>query len=335
MTEEEKKKEEKRKDREKIKQEEKRKEREKIEQEEKRKELEEIKQEYLAAYRLAQNDPALLAEARKFDRKVKNGEFRTAEDAKDYWKGVLDSSEWVQNQSNESFGSYLAEADPTMKGEVEAQRGAAELDVSRIADYLGIELDPARLGALTEKAWREAYDDDQIRDMLREDVANQLSESEDNLGFGGTIGDAAAELSAWATKNGFAIGQEDADRMLHSVAFGKKTLDQVKSELRTLYMVGAYPAWADMINAGIDIYELAAPYRSVATRMLGRPNIAMDDPVMKQMMQTQGGDGSFSQRPLWDAEKYIRGLDEWQYTDDAATTYAIATKAVGAMFGFG
>lgn len=303
--------------------------------EEKRKEREKIKQEYLEAYRLAQNDPALLAEARKFDRKVKNGKFRTAEDAKEYWKGVLDSNEWVQNQSNESFGSYVAEADPTMAGEVQAQRGEVELDVSLIAKNLGIELDPARLGALTEKAWREAYDSDQIRDMLREDVTNQLSESEDNLGFGGTIGDFAAELSDWSTKNGFAIGQEDADRMLHSVAFGEKTLDQVKSELRTSYMVGAYPAWADMINAGMDIYDLAAPYRSVATRMLGRSNIAMDDPVMKQMMQTQGGDGSFSQRPLWEAEKYIRGLDEWQYTDDAADTYAKGMKAVSTMFGFG
>ena len=303
--------------------------------EEKRKEREEIKQEYLEAYRLAQNDPALLAEARKFDRKVKNGKFRTAEDAKEYWKGVLDSNEWVQNQSNESFGSYVAEADPTMAGEVQAQRGEVELDVSLIAKNLGIELDPARLGALTEKAWREAYDSDQIRDMLREDVTNQLSESEDNLGFGGTIGDFAAELSDWSTKNGFAIGQEDADRMLHSVAFGEKTLDQVKSELRTTYMVGAYPAWADMINAGMDIYDLAAPYRSVATRMLGRSNIAMDDPVMKQMMQSQGGDGSFSQRPLWEAEKYIRGLDEWQYTDDAADTYAKGMKAVSTMFGFG
>lgn len=303
--------------------------------EEKRKEREEVKQEYLEAYRLAQNDPALLAEARKFDRKIQNGKFKTAEDAKGYWKDVLDSNEWVQNQSNESFGSYVAEADPTMAGEVKAQRGEVELDVSLIAKNLGIELDPARLGALTEKAWREAYDSDQIRDMLREDVTNQLSESEDNLGFGGTIGNFATELSDWSTKNGFAIGQEDADRMLHSVAFGEKTLDQVKSELRTTYMVGAYPAWAEMINAGIDIYDLAAPYRSVATRMLGRANIAMDDPVMKQMMQTQGGDGSFSQRPLWEAERYIRGLDEWQYTDDAADTYAKGMKAVSTMFGFG
>ncbi len=301
----------------------------------KRKERERIKQEYLEAYRLAKNDPELLAEARKFDRKIKNGKFDRVEDAKEYWTEILEKNEWVQNQSNESFGSYVAEADPTMAGEVKAQRSEVELDVSNIAKNLGIELDPGRLDALTEKAWREAYDSDQIREMLREDVDNQLSDSDDNMDFGGTLGDMAAELSDWSTKNGFAIGQQDADRMLASVAFGEKTLDQVKSELRTTYMIGAYPAWADMINAGMDIYDLAAPYRSVATRMLGRSNIAMDDPVMKEMMQSQGADGSFSQRPLWEAEKYIRGLDEWQYTDDAADTYAKGMKAVGAMFGFG
>ena len=66
-----------------------------------------------------------------------------------------------------------------------------------------------------------------------------------------------------------------------------------------------------------------------------RMELDEDEPIMQQLMQVQGADGQFAARPLWEAEKYIRGLDEWQYTDDAAETYASATKAVGAMFGFG
>lgn len=294
-----------------------------------------FKQETLEAYELAKNDPDLLAAARKFDRKVKKGDFDTPKDAEDYWQNILNESKWVQNLSNASFGSYVQEADPTMAGEVTAQRSSVELDVANAARQLGLELDPARLAELTEMAWREEYDSGEIRNLLRDDLTGALAASEDNLGFSGNLGDAAADLSAWSSRNGFTISQNDADAMLASVAFGDKSLDQIKSELRTTYMTGAYPAWAEMINAGIDIYELAGPYRSVAQRMLGRGNIDMNDPIMKEMMQVQNADGSFSQRALWEAERYIRNTDEWQGTDDAAATYAKGMNAVSAMFGFG
>ena len=61
----------------------------------------------------------------------------------------------------------------------------------------------------------------------------------------------------------------------------------------------------------------------------------MNDPLMQELMQVQGSDGQFKARPLWETERYIRNLDEWQYTDDAADTYAKGMRAVSAMFGFG
>ena len=273
--------------------------------------------------------------ARKFDRKIQNGDFDTPEDAKDYWQNVLDNNEWVQSQSNAAFGSYVQEADPTMAGEVASQRSSVELDVANAAKQLGIELDPFDLRHLPKRHGARSMTPTRSATLCVMTSPGALTASEDNAGFSGNLGDVAADLSAWSNRNGFTISQNDADAMLASVAFGDKTLDQVKSELRTTYMAGAYPAWAEMINAGMDIYELAGPYRSVAQRMLGRDNMDMNDPIMKEMMQVQNADGSFSQRALWEAEKYIRNTDEWQYTDDAADTYAKGMKAVSAMFGFG
>ena len=61
----------------------------------------------------------------------------------------------------------------------------------------------------------------------------------------------------------------------------------------------------------------------------------MADPIMKQMMQYQDESGSWRARPLWEAEKFIRNTDEWQYTDDAYDTYASVGARIGRMFGFG
>ena len=305
--------------------------------EDKKKRKQELKREYKEAFLLAKNDPSgeLLKKARQFDRKIKNGSFKSADDARDWWQNTLEANDWVREQSVASLGSFTAEADPTLKGEVAAQRAEIETDVRDQARNLGVELADDRLSALTEQAWREELGSDDIRELLRDDVTGQLTSSEDNAGFEGNLGNMAAELSDWSAKNGFAIAQEDADRLLASMAFGDMTFDQVKHQMRQTYMAGAYPAWAEMINAGMDIYDLAGPYRSVAQRMLGRSNIAMDDPVMKELMQVQGADGAFSQRPLWDAEREIRGMDEWQTTDDANATYAKGVSAVSSMFGFG
>jgi hypothetical protein len=303
-------------------------------------ERQQLKDEYAGIFMIADNDPSgdLMKVAEEYRRRLnkKNANaFKNADDAADFWQNALRDNEYWSGQSVAEQTAETNEADSSLAGEVEDQKNDVSTSVENAARNIGISLDPTRMAELTDQAWREGWNESQIREALRADTDSLLGQSEDNAGFGGTLGATAADLSEWSARNGFAIAQEDADRMLASVAFGEKTYDQIQQELRQSYMVGAFPAWADMINAGMDIYDLASPYRSVAQRMLGRGNITMTDPIMKEMMMTQNADGSFSQRALWDAEKYIRNTDEWQYTDDAADTYAKGMKAVSSMFGFG
>ena len=299
-----------------------------------------LKDEYAGIFMIADNDPSgeLMKAAKEYRRRLnkKNpNAFKNEEDAADFWQNALRDNEYWSGQSVAEQTAETNEADPSLKGEVEDQKNDVGTSVENAARNIGINLDPTRMAEITDQAWREGWNESQIREALRADADNLLAESEDNSGFGGSLGRYAADLSEWSARNGFAIDQADADRMLASVAFGDKTYEQVQQELRQSYMVGAFPAWADMINAGMDIYDLASPYRSVAQRMLGRGNITMTDPIMKEMMMTQNADGSFSQRALWEAERYIRNTDEWQGTDDAAETYVKGMNAVNAMFGFG
>ncbi len=299
-----------------------------------------LKDEYAGIFMIADNDPSgeLMTVAKEYRRRLKKNEpdaFKNADDAADFWQNALFDNEYWSGQSVAEQTAETNEADPSLAGEVEDQKNDVSTNVESAARNIGINLDPARMAEITDQAWREGWNEQQIRDNLRADADGLLAESLDNSGFGGSLGRYAADLSEWSARNGFAIDQSDADRMLSSVAFGEKTYEQVQQELRQSYMVGAFPAWSDMINAGMDIYDLASPYRSVAQRMLGRGNITMTDPVMKEMMMTQGEDGSFKQRALWEAERYIRNTDEWQGTDDAAETYAKGMSAVSAMFGFG
>ena len=294
--------------------------------------------------RLAAENPEFGAKLNRYrirlDKKYPNGKknknaFESTEEADDYLEEIMETDPYWTGMSSDERGRLLQQADPTREADFNDGVSTARGNLERNAQILGFTIAPEQLDSLATQAYREAWDDNDMRIHLRPLADAALGASDDNSGFTGNLGNAAAELSDWAALNGIAIDQTSADQMLASIAFEDKTMDQVKQELRNTYMIGAYPAWADQIRAGIDISTLASPYRDVAQRMLGRANIQMNDPIMQQLMQVQGPDGQFAARPLWEAEKYIRGLDEWQYTDDAAETYASATKAVGAMFGFG
>lgn len=255
--------------------------------------------------------------------------FKSAAEAGAWFNRKLGENDWWRSLTDEQRKSYREQYNPaTAANYAENVRDRSDLVANR-ARVLGFDIDPAKLQEIAVQAQREGWSELEVDAALRPLVA------EDTDGYGGALGQASQELSSWSRRNGFSIDQQSMDNMLASVAFGDKTIDQVKHELRKTYMLGAYPAWADQINAGIDIYDLAAPYRSVAQRMLGRTDMAMDDPLMQQLMQVQGADGSWTSRPLWEAERFIRGTEEWQYTDDAAETYTKGMNAVSAMFGFG
>ena len=301
----------------------------------KKKDRNQLKAEYQWWFQMAENDPTgsfkrLLLEFQERLTNPKHKEaFQGAGDAGAWLEKELLKNEWWRGLSEQERKSYRQQYNPATNEQYLDNVSDRSDMVANRARILGCDIDPGKLQEIAVQAQREGWTDLEVDAALRPLVA------EDTDGYSGALGQAAQDLSAWSTRNGFSIEQSSMDSMLASVAFGDKTIDQVKQELRQTYMLGAYPAWADQINAGIDIYDLASPYRSVAQRMLGRSDLAMNDPLMQQLMQVQGADGSWSSRPLWEAEKFIRGTEEWQYTDDAAETYASATKAVGAMFGFG
>lgn len=306
-----------------------------------KKERQELKQYYRTALvNLVENDPnnSFLQGLREYQRRLKAGEkdaFKSVEEANNFLSDLQSTDPWWLSFTVEERRRRLQEVDPEKQANFnESVESARQVLVANARSY-GFELDQTVLDDLARRSYLEGWGEEDVRSELRRLADESLAANETNEGLRGALGNFAADLSAWSTRNGFEIDQQTADRMLSSVAFGEMTIDQVKDSLRKQYMVGAFPAWAEQINAGLDIYDLASPYRSVAQRMLGRTDIAMNDPIMQQMMQVQDESGSWKARPLWEAEKFIRGTEEWQYSDDAYETYASAGERIGRMFGFG
>ena len=287
---------------------------------------------------LAANNPEFQAKMSEYRRRLNKNEddaFESTEEADNFLNDVLKTDPYWTGITTDERGRLIQQADPLRTADYDAAVADKRNGLQAAAAQLGFALSPDQLDSMADQAYREGWNENDIRIHLRPLADAAIGQSDDNQGFSGRIGSAAAQLSDWASLNGISLDQTSADQFISSIAFQDKTMEQVKQELRNTYMIGAFPGWADQIKAGIDISTLANPYKDVAQRMLGRPNIQMNDPLMQELMQVQGPDGQFKARPLWETERYIRNLDEWQYGDDAAMTYARGMKAVSAMFGFG
>lgn len=265
----------------------------------------------------------------RLNKKLTNGQFRDAQDVANWLDAELAENPYWNSLTTEQRESDAQRYNPDTEADYKDNVKDRRLLIAAEARRIGFEIDEATLEQLAVEAQRNGWTDEEVRSAIRP-IADQTGGE-----LTGIAGNYAAKLSEWANRNGLSISEQDADRLVLSIGFDEMTFDQVKNELRQQYMIGAFPAWAEQIQKGFDVYDLAAPYRGVAQRMLGRTDISMSDPFMQQMMQYQDESGAWKARPLWEAEKYVRNTDEWQYTDDAYNTYASIGDRIGKMFGFG
>lgn len=157
-----------------------------------------------------------------------------------------------------------------------------------------------------------------------------------NGDFMGAAGVDEEELRQWSLRNGLGLSDQAIADSVRKIAAGDMTVDDAKSMYRKMYMTGAYPAWAEQIGAGMDIADIAAPYRQSMGKLLEQDGnqIGLDDPLMRQGLQGVGGDGKPRVVPLWEFEQSVRKDPRWQKTDNAYQTYTSVAQNLLQMFGF-
>lgn len=210
-----------------------------------------------------------------------------------------------------------------LEGEVEDLRDATL--------NMGAQLDDAELYKLAQDKRRLGLTDAQVTNRLAKDYLNVRDGR-----FTGAAGSKQDELSRWALTNGVALSPNTIQNYVRSIAMGDVTEDDVKNEVRRTYMAGAYPAWADRINAGQDIADIARPYRKRMADLLeiGEEEINFNDVTLARGLQGVGPDGKPSVVPLYEFEKQIREDPRWQYTDNAYATYTKVGTDLLRTFGF-
>lgn len=274
------------------------------------------------------DDPDAQAFAQWFDGQVRRYIDNPAGWSVDAFKMEMNSQPWRQKYNSKAIEDMDLEA---QFPELYSQQLNADVEALRdeVAQF-GADVTDDELRELAKQKRRFGLTEAQMRNTLT-DLATAKSGD-----FRGATGELQRSLREWSRRNGLSLTDNLVNDYVRRVQRGDMTEADVLQDLRRTYMAGAYPAWSDRIDAGYDIADIAAPYRSVIAKGLeqAEDTITLDDPLMKKIFQAVGPDGKPVVVPIYEAERMMREDPRWDLTDNAYATYTDVGTQLLQMFGF-
>jgi hypothetical protein len=221
-----------------------------------------------------------------------------------WWKTTSDSNRKAQS---------MAKMDPaTYKATLEASRVA----VSQMAVKMGAILSDATVAKVAKNIVHLGWEDAQIQNFLGQYVKfNEKSVT------GGMAGAAYQQLKTAAYDNGVSLSEQALKDSAAYVVRGVSTMEKEVGNIRGVAM-GAYPAFADQIEAGQSMRTIAAPYVQAMAKTLELPDTDIDmfNPKIRDALNRAGQDGKPSPMSMTDFEQSLRDSPDWRRTSNAQNT---------------
>lgn len=151
--------------------------------------------------------------------------------------------------------------------------------------------------------------------------------------YSGTAGTTIADLQATAMANGLDLQKNFGNQIpgwLTAINNGEQ-ISNIKQQIRDIAKLGQPDSVKKLIDNGVDLKTIYAPYRNTMASTLeiqDANSIDINDPTLRMAITPTG------EMNLYDYQKALRKDNRWQYTANANGEVANATKQVLQDFGF-
>lgn len=184
----------------------------------------------------------------------------------------------------------------------------------------GLKADDATL----EKYYLDGIDDETIFDELAGGISAK--------GAAGEIGNALDSLRSVARANGFNLEKDfglQLDGWLQRISKGE-SLDDFSRLIRQQAKLGLPEKVGALLDEGLDLANIYAPYRSTMATLLETPldSISLNDPILRSAF------GPDKEMSIYEFQRAVRKDPRWQYTDNARKEVSDSVLGVLRDFGF-
>jgi len=239
----------------------------------------------------------------------------------------LKTTKWFRkNGESARQWKLLEKSDPATAKQRFKQTRA---QVGDFAAELGAQVSGEQLTKLTKNALLYNWNESQLRNMLGDYVRSTHGV------YTGDTGDEMDQVRKTAWANGVRLSGTTLHNHATNIAKGKYDSDYVEGLLRR-QAITLYPEYADQLKAGMDMFDIASPYRESMAKILemNPADIDMFDNTLRGAMQTKNEKGELTSKTLWQFEQDLRRDPRWYGTQNAQDSTMAVGRQVLKDFGF-
>jgi len=206
---------------------------------------------------------------------------------------------------------------------------SAKAYIESVASGLIGTMSPERLDAFVKRMYDSANDKDP--NIINRELSALISYKA-GMQLGGAIGGDLTTLRATARANGFDLDTQFGSNIndwLQRLAKGE-SVETFKNTIRGAAKLGLPDKVANLLDQGLDIKDIYAPYRNVMASVLeiAPDSISLDDKTLRTAI------GPEKEMSIYDFQRSLRKDSRWQYTNNAREESSAAVLGVLSDFGF-
>jgi hypothetical protein len=206
---------------------------------------------------------------------------------------------------------------------------SAKAYIEAAASGLTGTLSPERLDAFVKRMYDSGNDKD--ANIINRELAALIS-YKPGMQLGGTTGSNLTALRATAAANGFNLDTSFGSSIndwLQRLAKGE-SIETFKNTIRGAAKLGLPDKVANLLDQGLDLKDIYAPYRNVMASVLevAPDSISLDDKTLRMAI------GPEKEMSIYDFQRGLRKDSRWQYTNNAREEVSNSVLGVLKDFGF-
>lgn len=220
---------------------------------------------------------------------------------------IRDTKWWKTNSESMRQAEITRKTDPaTWRAMVDAE----SIKIRQLAAEIGAAIPEKKFRKIVETALRTNMDEDLLRNVLGEYVKFTKDGT-----LKGEAGMHEFTMKQYAASMGVSLSgqalKDQAQRVIRKVATTQDFEDEVRQTAKS-----AYPGYAEQIDAGMTMKDIASPYEQMMAAELEIPetDITLDDPLIKQALNGLNKENKPTGLDLPDFQARLRSDPRWKKT---------------------
>lgn len=223
---------------------------------------------------------------------------------------VRDTEWWKKNSETMRQAQITQKTDPATW---DAMVDAETVKITQLAAEVGAAVPAKKMKQLVETALKTGLEEDGIRNLLGQYVTFTK-----NGTLQGEAGMHEFTMKEYAANMGIKLDDQtiknQAQRVIRKVATTQDYESLVRESAKSMY-----PSYADQIDAGQTVKDIASPYIQSMAQTLEIPDtdITVFDPTIKAALNGVSADGKPTGLTLTDFQQQLRNDPRWRQTQNS------------------